>query len=276
MSVTKNVKSKPTAQQNRSKTTPKKSASANKAARRKKDGSADPTSSAPPAEPQEAAGAVNAQAPCPGLKSSFTSIESSVAEIEAMDLDGVQLALQASAEEHGKQVGLAVNASKVMLAHGWKIGHLLNHAKVLLKGNNTTKFGPWRAKFLIRPGNVSEKTTQRYMALAKHWKDLASLLDCKANLWEAYQECGILAPYSEQSGNKEKETKSGQYHLEKFRKEYAKIQKLLSSILQHREAALRKEIPSGDLLLPEEDRVQFKLVLEQINEFAKNLIGGAS
>ncbi len=256
------TKKSPAAKQTGSKTTQNTKAPAKKATRKKKDGNADPTS---PAEAE----AVNTQPPSAGIEESMETIVSSVTEIGSMDLKGVQTELLASATEHGKQEVLAISAGKLMLAYGWKIGTLLARAKILLKGNKTKKFGPWRKEFLLAPGSMSVKTSQRYMALAKHWADLGSLLSAKVNLWDAYQGLGIL-PSDEALKVGKKDDDDSKTHprvdpLSAYLAKFSQLQKVLRG-LSELKGKISGEIPEAKQKLLDE-------MVKEIIGFANQLRG---
>ncbi|MGB6222605.1 hypothetical protein [Haloferula sp.] len=82
----------------------------------------------------------------------------------------------------------AVQAGASALVYAWGSGKLLNAAKAKLGRGD---FGAWREKNL---GNeiMSERTSQRYMALAKQWQDVRALLEWSPTLRQAYVACGVL------------------------------------------------------------------------------------
>ena len=90
----------------------------------------------------------------------------------------------------------AVQAGASALVFAWACGKLLNATKKEL-GHDA--FGDWREDKLLSE-NLSERTSQRYMKLAKQCQDIKVLLEWSPSLRQAYIACGVL-PEPEQSEN---------------------------------------------------------------------------
>jgi hypothetical protein len=82
----------------------------------------------------------------------------------------------------------AVQIGASALVYAWACGKLLIAAKAKL---GRSDFGEWRDKNL-GPDVISERTSQRYMVLAKQCDDVKSLLEWSPSLRQAYIACGIL------------------------------------------------------------------------------------
>jgi hypothetical protein len=82
----------------------------------------------------------------------------------------------------------AVQTGASALVYAWACGKLLNTVKVHL---GRGAFGLWRED-LILTEYLSERTSQRYMQLAKQFDDVKSLLKWSPSLRHAYIACGIL------------------------------------------------------------------------------------
>ena len=223
---------------------------------------------APPAETQGGDGVVIGFAPCNAItKSDLEPIESAVAGIDQMDIKAVEKEILKSCNQSEEQSLIAVNASKLKLAYGWKCGKLLNRAKALLKKGN---FGNWRDSYLIETEVMSIKTTQRCMSLANHWDSLDALLTATPNLWTAYQECGILPATEETEVSKKSKAESETNEpdpVAKYVAAFTKLQQVMRMLTE-----LKAKIPEGEpVSIPEDELNQFKLGLEEINRFANIL-----
>ena len=82
----------------------------------------------------------------------------------------------------------AIQTGASVLVYAWACGKLLIAAKAKL---GRSDFGEWRDKNL-GPDVISERTSQRYMVLAKQCDDVKALLEWSPSLRQAYIACGIL------------------------------------------------------------------------------------
>jgi hypothetical protein len=110
--------------------------------------------------------------------------------IDMMGIKTVEKVLGEACKAGAKNSEIAVKASVMVATYAWITGKLILRAKSLLKKKG--EFGEWCDNNLVKPGLMSVKTAQRYMAVAKKWDSLEALLAGVPNLWSAYQEAGVL------------------------------------------------------------------------------------
>lgn len=146
----------------------------------------------------------------------------------------------------------AVQAGASALVFAWACGKLLNATKKEL-GHDA--FGDWRADRLLSE-NLSERTSQRYMKLAKQCPDIKVLLEWNPSLRQAYIACGVL-PEPEQSDN-DSSTPPQKAHV------------LLASL-----SGLQKNLrlfAGSNEKLGKEDISQLKLVRDELYRFFDQVI----
>ena len=149
----------------------------------------------------------------------------------------------------------AVESGAAALVYAWACGKLLNSAKAKFGRGD---FGEWRAGKL-EPGVISERTSQRYMKLAKDWDDIRALLEWSPTLRQAYIACGVLPEPPERNVNDGEDA------------EAIKRQALLSSI-----TGIQKKLRVFSGLkgkLGAAEKTQLKLAKMQIDEFFDQILG---
>lgn len=149
----------------------------------------------------------------------------------------------------------AVTAGAAALVYAWGCGGLLNGAKERLGHGG---FGKWREKN-FGDDVMSERTSQRYMKLARENDDVRNLLDGGAGLRQAYIACGVLPEPPEREPVEESES------------ENAKRQALLSGItgMQKR---LRMLVEFKGKL-GDAEKTQLQLARREIDAFFDQILG---
>ncbi|MEI6819345.1 MAG: hypothetical protein WCL19_07055, partial [Verrucomicrobiota bacterium] len=117
-------------------------------------------------------------------------------------------------------------------------------------------FGDWRKKHLC--DDITERTSQRYMQLAKRYEDVRALLEWSPSLRQAYIACGILPEPPERAADEESDA------------DEIKRQALLSSITGIQKKlrlfyGLKGKLGAGD-------KTQLKLAKQQIDEFFQQIL----
>ena len=140
------------------------------------------------------------------------------------------------------------------IIYAWACGKLLNATKAKLGRGD---FGAWREDKLGAEV-MSERTSQRYMQLAKQHDDVRALLVRSPSLRQAYVACGILPEPEPTVGEEEEETSP-------------KTRALLTS-LTGLQRNLRLFSGSGEKLKKPE-RTQLTLMRDELNQFFDELLG---
>jgi hypothetical protein len=116
------------------------------------------------------------------------SVEVIVSHVDKLSDAKLALFIKGYAQKADSFSKEAVHLGASALVFAWASGKLLNAAKAKLGRGD---FGQWRDKKLGR-SVMSERTSQRYMQLAKQCDDVKSLLEWNSSLRQAYIACGIL------------------------------------------------------------------------------------
>ncbi len=149
----------------------------------------------------------------------------------------------------------AVKAGASALVYAWACGKLLNATKAKV-GHG--KFGAWREKNLDAVV-ISERTSQRYMQLAKQCDDVKALLEWSPSLRQAYIACGILPEPPERDLDETGDS------------DEAKREALLSSITGVQKKLRLFAGLTGGLSVAE--KTQLKLAKKEIDLFFKQILG---
>jgi hypothetical protein len=147
----------------------------------------------------------------------------------------------------------ALKAGASALVYAWACGKLLNTAKANLGRGD---FGAWRDEHL-GDDVLSERTSQRYMQLAKQSDNVKALLEWSPSLRQAYIACGIL-PEPERAGGDEGDS------------DEVKRQALLSSI-----TGMQKKLRLFSGLkgkLGAAEKTQLKLAKREIDAFFDQIL----
>ena len=131
----------------------------------------------------------------PEVAKHLTKVEDFVDHSTHMTETGLARGINAYSKQAAGYAQEAVKSGSTALVYAWACGKLLNAAKVKFAHGD---FGKWRAAKL-EPGAISDRTSQRYMKLAKEWEDIRALLEWSPTLRQAYIACGILPEPPEQN-----------------------------------------------------------------------------
>lgn len=187
-----------------------------------------------------------------------------------MDIKTVEKELGKAFKAVAKNSEIAVKASVMVATYAWITGKLIIRAKSILKKKG--KFGEWCENNLVKPGLMSVKTAQRYMAVAKKWDSLDALLAGVPNLWSAYQEAGVL-PVPADADDPENPEIPGNAddtpnappvsQVAEYVAEFSKLQKMLRRLTE-----MSTRVAAA---VPGEEQDKIDLIIEQIFEFAIQL-----
>ena len=151
----------------------------------------------------------------------------------------------------------AIDNAKCALLHAWACGILLNTAKSKFDHGN---FGIWRKQILDRQF-ICERTSQRYMLLAKTFPDVEALLKEEPSLRQAQIACRQSPEIS-----KIEKPDSGTTEI-------TKKQLLLSSVAGIWERL--RQLSDWKEELAEEDKIQLISTKAKIDEFFSKILTSA-
>ena len=183
----------------------------------------------------------------------LSQVEETVARASSMSDAKIVTSIKDYSSRATKHAHTAVESGASALVYAWGSGKLLNAAKTKLGRGD---FGDWRKKHLC--DDITERTSQRYMQLAKRYEDVRALLEWSPSLRQAYIACGILPEPPERAADEESDA------------DEIKRQALLSSITGIQKKlrlfyGLKGKLGAGD-------KTQLKLAKQQIDEFLQQIL----
>ena len=191
----------------------------------------------------------------PEIVEQYSSIEDIVGGAEKMTDTELATEISVFSNDASESAHRAANEVAAALVSAWACGKLLNEAKTRFRHGD---FGEWRKNNL--DGEViSERTSQRYMQLAKHHTDVKALLELSPGLRQAYIACGILPEPPEREKNEAQDA------------EDAKRQTLLSSV-----TGIQKRLQQITILnvrLGASEKKQLRLAKAEIDKFFNTILG---
>jgi hypothetical protein len=196
----------------------------------------------------------------PEVLKHIKEVEAKIKEIEAifkankeMDADPIIPSIKKFAKQAADLSRQAVKTGASALVYAWACGKLLIAAKTKLKRSD---FGKWRDENL-GADVISERTSQRYMQLAKQFDNVETLLKWSPSLRQAYIACGIL-PEPEARDTEEEDN------------DLPKTRALLTS-LNGLQRNLRLFAGSTEKL-GKAELTELKLVRDELNQFFNQVI----
>ena len=187
------------------------------------------------------------------VKRQISAVEKQIKLVEDMSVGDLSDTIEIYADQAARYSQIALKSGASALVYAWACGKLLNAAKARLGRGD---FGKWRTENLLSD-SLSERTTARYMMLAKQCDDVKSLLEWSPSLRQAYIACGIL-PEPERTSAEEGEDTAPKTHA------------LLTS-LSGLQKNLRLFTGSGEKL-GKADLTQLKLMRDELDRFFEQVI----
>jgi len=191
----------------------------------------------------------------PEVVEQYSSIEDFVGGAATMTDTVLATEISTFSKDASESAQRASNEVAAALVSAWACGKLLNEAKTRCGHRD---FGEWRRNNLDA-GVISERTSQRYMQLARHHASVKALLELSPGLRQAYIACGILPEPPERE------------QIEAGDAEDAKKKTLLSGVagIQTR---LRK-IAILNVKLAASEKKELRSVKVEIDKFFKTILG---
>jgi hypothetical protein len=191
----------------------------------------------------------------PEVLEKISAVELSLMQVAAMSETKLTTAIRRYSDQATRSARDAVTAGALGIVSAWACGKLLNEAKdKRFRGD----FGSWR-KQNFGDDVMSERTSQRYMKLARECNDVRDLLNMGASLRQAYVACGVLPEPPEREP------------VEKDESEAAKRQAFLASVTVVQKQ-LRTLAGFGGRL-EEDERTQLTLARREIDAFFDQILG---
>ncbi len=205
----------------------------------------------------------------------LAQVETAIGRFDRMTEEGLAENIKGWAAHAADYSRQAVHAGASALVYAWGCGKLLNEAKGKL-GHGA--FGKWRKQHVDSEG-ISERTSTRYMNLAKSCPDVRGLLQWAPTLRQAYVGCGVLPPPPEQDKDEADDNLSEEEKTRKEKEEHEKEVLRKKEVLLSSVSALQQKLRQGmsikGNLGPGELR-QLKLARNEIVKFFDQLLGSKS
>jgi hypothetical protein len=185
----------------------------------------------------------------PGVVKDVALVERRLSDLDGMSEAKLLGEIKSYAGHAARHAQSAVQSAASAVVYAWGCGKLLEAAKARV-GHG--KFDKWREQNLGKEV-MSQRTSQRYMKLAKDWENVEALLEWHPTLRQAYIASGVLpAPPDRQ-------------HPVDGDREAAKRQALLSSITGIQKRLRLFDGVKGEL--EADEKAQLKLAKAEIDEF---------